>query len=77
MSESEAIRNYSFLVVFANDDRIDAGELAKLEELALRDGVVDDEEKETLQAIFSRVTREEVEPEVWAEMESFRTRYGF
>jgi hypothetical protein len=71
-----AIMQYSFLRVFANDGTIDAAELAMLEKLALEDGTVDDEERVVLGRIFSRVSRDTVTAEVWEEICRFRERYS-
>jgi hypothetical protein len=71
-----AIMQYSFLRVFANDGTIDAAELAMLEKLALEDGNVDDEERAVLGRIFSRVNRDTVTAEVWEEICRFRERYS-
>ncbi len=67
---------YSFLHVFANDRTIDSGELAFMERLALSDGMVDDAEREVLHNIFSRVTKEQVEPAVWDEILRFKAQHG-
>jgi hypothetical protein len=74
-SESSAIMRYSFLVAFANDGTIDADELAFIERLALRDGVVDDEEREVLSEIFGRLTEDKVAPAVWKEIQEFKQKY--
>ena len=47
-SSWNAIMQYSFLHVFANDGLIDRDELQMLERLALQDGTVDDKEKDVL-----------------------------
>lgn len=66
---------YSFLVVFANDHTIDENEIAMLEKLALEDGVVDEDEKEVLRKIFSRVSKEQLADKVWHEIAQFRQEY--
>jgi len=77
MGEGRAreIMQYSFLRVFANDRTIDANELEFMKRLALRDGVLDDAEQQMLEVIFSRVTKETIAPDVWAEIEAFKLRY--
>jgi hypothetical protein len=75
-SQANAIIQYSFLRVFANDRTIDPGELAFLMRLALEDCTVDDQEKTILRNIFGRVSRETVAPEVWAGIERFRAKYA-
>ena len=73
---SSEITCYSFLVVFANDDLIDARELAFLEKLALEDGRVDDEERGALSRIFARAERAELDAAIRAEIEQFKKKYG-
>lgn len=71
-SNWNAIMQYSFIRVFANDGSIDAGELAMLERLATADGVVDDRERNVLSGIFSKIKRESVSTEVWESVEQFK-----
>lgn len=75
-SSWNAIMQYSFLRVFANDGTIDAAELSMLEKLALEDGVVDDRERAVLSRIFARVAEKDVTPEVWEEIGRFKERHG-
>ncbi len=75
-SEAKAIMGYTFLKVFADNDIIDADELAFIERLALRDGIVDDEEKKVLHEIFSRVGPDIEPPSVWEEICRFKKQYG-
>jgi hypothetical protein len=74
-SSANAIMQYSFLSVFANDRTIDARELAMLEKLALEDGTVDDQERAVLSRIFARVTAESVAGDVWDEICRFKAKY--
>jgi tellurite resistance protein len=74
-SSWNAIMQYSFLRVFANDGTIDAAELAMLEKLALQDGRVDEQEKAVLSRVFSRVNAQTVSPEVWDEISRFKARH--
>ena len=67
---------YSLLQVFANDGTIDAQELVMLEKLALRDGVVDEAERDVPSRIFSRVRQAAVSPDVWDEIVRFKAAYG-
>jgi hypothetical protein len=71
-----AIMQYSFLRVFANDGTIDEAELAMLEKLALEDGQVDDDERAVLGRIFARVNRDTVTPDVWDEVCRFKERHS-
>ncbi len=74
-SSWKAITQYSFLVVFANDETIDARELGMLMRLALKDREVDEHEREVLSSIFARVTREKVAVDVWEEIGKFKSKY--
>jgi hypothetical protein len=76
MSSSNAIMQYSFLRVFANDNTIDDGELGMLMRLALRDDIVDEHERKVLSSVFGRVSRETVTPEVWESICSFKAENG-
>jgi len=75
-SNAEAMRRYAFLVMFANDDTIDASELAFLEHLALSDREVDDAEREVLRNIFARVDSRELTDQVREEIARFRAKYS-
>jgi hypothetical protein len=74
-SSWNAIMQYSFLHVFANDRTIDSEELAMLEKLALSDAKVDDEERAVLSRIFARVNEDAVTPDVWNEVCRFKAQY--
>ena len=70
-----AIMQYSFLRIFANDGTIDAGELEMLQKLALEDGTVDDKERDVLSHIFARVSSDTVSADVWQEICRFKERH--
>jgi len=74
-SSWNAMMQYSFLRVFANNGTIDADELAMLERLAMRDGVMDERERSVLASILARVTSETVTTEVWESIEQFKVRH--
>jgi hypothetical protein len=74
-SSWNAIMQYSFLHVFANDGLIDRDELQMIERLALQDGAVDSQERDVLARVFARVNPATVEPEVWAEIERFKAQF--
>jgi tellurite resistance protein len=74
-SNWNAIMQYSFLHVFANDGLIDHDELQMIERLALQDGTVDARERDVLTNVFARVNRENVEPAVWEEIQRFKTQF--
>lgn len=75
-SSWNAIMQYSFLSVFANDGTIDAAEIGMLQKLALQDGKVDDNERGVLSRIFARVTPDSVPPGVWDEICRFKSTHG-
>ena len=75
-SSWNAIMQYSFLRVFANDGTIDADEFAMLQKLALTDGEVDDRERKVLAGIFSRLNADTVEPGIWSDICRFKERYS-
>jgi hypothetical protein len=74
-SKARELAGYSFLVVFANDRTIDENELHFMEKLALEDGQVDEEEKQVLRSIFSRVSEEDLTAKVLQEITEFREKY--
>ncbi len=74
-SKARELAGYSFLVVFANDDTIDEGELHFIEKLALEDGIVDEQEKAVLKNIFARVNEEHLANRVKEEIRDFREKY--
>lgn len=74
-SSWNAIMQYSFLRVFANNGTIDSDELVMLERLAMEDGAVDDRERTVLSNIFSRVSVESVSAEVWEGIAQFKLRH--
>ncbi len=62
--------------VFGNDGTIDQGELSELLRIALIDGEIDEDEKDTLANIFNKVSEWEVDPEVWSKIGEARKKYG-
>lgn len=62
--------------VFTDDGRMDLGELERLLELALRDRVVDEDEKRVLANIFTRAEKDGVEAEVAARIAEVRRRHA-
>ena len=74
-SSWNAIMQYSFLHVFANDGLIDRDELQMLERLALQDGAVDEKERDVLARVFARVNAQTVDPAVWDEIQRFKAQY--
>lgn len=70
-----AIMQYSFLRVFADDGTISADELAMFERLALQDGEVDEKERAVLSRIFGRVNEQAVSAEVWEGITRFKAQH--
>lgn len=67
---------YASLAVFADDGRLDIGELNFLLGMALRDGKISDAEKEVLRGIFNRILEEDVSAEVWTRIQAVRKQHG-
>ena len=76
-SRAREIMNYSFLVAFADDGTIDEGELAFIKRLALKDGVLDEHEKEVLGRIFGKLNDDALSSTVRNEIANFREEYDF
>lgn len=66
MKENRDYLEMSFQSIncFADDGKLDAGELMKIFEIAKRDGVVDDNERRVLRNIITRITPEELTSEM-------------
>jgi hypothetical protein len=62
--------------VFSDDGRLDLDELEKLLALALRDEVVDEDEKRVLGNILARAERDGVAVEVKARIDEVRAKYA-
>ncbi len=67
---------YASLAVFADDGRLDMGELNFLLGLALRDGSISDSEQAVLRGVFNRVLEEEVSGEVWKRLQAVRRQHA-
>ena len=74
-SSWNAIMQYSFLRVFANDGLIDRDELQMLERLALEDGQVDERERDVLARVFARIDPQTVDPSVLEEINRFKAQF--
>tara|TARA_Y100000588_G_scaffold210270_1_gene224239 strand:+ start:72922 stop:73161 length:240 start_codon:yes stop_codon:yes gene_type:complete len=61
---------------FTDDGTLNQEEVRRLLSLALRDGVVDNEEKRVLNNIFNKVTQSEVSADTWAIMQEARVKHG-
>jgi hypothetical protein len=62
---------------FANDGKLDVDELNEIVEIALKDGVVDANEKRVLASIISKLNAEELVGELADKVSQIRTEYGF
>ncbi len=60
MSNDYLELTYHSIQCFANDGKLLINELNDLLAIALRDGVVDDDEKRVLNSIFDKLTEEEL-----------------
>ena len=75
-SQARELMNYSFLVVFADNNAITAEELHMMERLALKDDQIDEEEKYVLRAVFERLDKNLVKKKVLKEIKQFRKKYA-
>lgn len=69
MSQTKECRDYLLMTYrsidcFANDGQLKPEELQSIVDIALRDGVVDDNEKRVLKSIVGKLTIEELSPEM-------------
>lgn len=73
--ESNALMIYS-LSAFANDGTLDIEELDFIKRLALRDGVIDADERVVLSNIFNRVPKPTTSPEVLTAIAEFKQHFA-
>ena len=66
---------YASFAVFAEDGKLDMGELNFLLGLALRDGKIDDSERAVLRGVFNRVLEHDVTAEVWKRIQVVRAQH--
>ena len=67
---------YASLVLWADDGTLDAQALYNLFNIALRDGVISDNEKDVLRGVFNRVHEEDVDAEVWNKIQGIRKQHA-
>jgi hypothetical protein len=67
---------YASLAVFADDGTLDMNELKSLLDIALRDGIISDKEKDILRNIFNRVMEPNVTAEAWDRIQLVRKQHG-
>jgi len=70
-----AMLQYGFLRIFANDGTLDLRELAMLERLAMADGHVDAHEREVLEKVFARAEEGGLADDVRDAITTLRARY--
>ena len=67
---------YSSIKVFGDDGTLDMEELNFLLGLALKDDNIDENEKEALKAIFSKITKNDVNKKVWERILAICDKYS-
>ncbi len=67
---------HASLVLWAEDGTLDAQELDTLLNIALRDGVISENEKDVLRGVFNRVHEEDVPADVWTKIQAIRKQHG-
>jgi len=75
-SAAHEILGYSFLRIMAKDGVLDHDELRMIQDLALRDGVVDSRERAVLSRIFDRIDPERLDVAVQESIQRFRERHA-
>jgi len=68
---------YKSIQCFSNDGKLLLPELDQLLAIALKDGVVDANEKRVLGGIFSRLTLSELTPAMQQRIAQIRSAHGF
>lgn len=66
---------YASFAIFADDGGVDMGELNFILGLALRDGAIDDTEREILAGVFDRITEPDVTADVWRRIKAVRRQH--
>ncbi len=61
---------------FADDGKLDVDELNKIVDIALRDGVVDEDEKRVLRNIIGRLNRDELQGELSDRVDQLRMEFS-
>ncbi|MCG8668719.1 MAG: hypothetical protein MI867_04845 [Pseudomonadales bacterium] len=75
-SRAKEIEQYSFLYALANDDVISESELSFMKKLALKDGVIDEEEKRVLCSLLDRVNEDHVDDQLKKSLHDFSKELG-
>jgi hypothetical protein len=77
MSENRDYLEMTFHSIncFADDGKLDVNELNQILAIALKDGVVDDNEKRVLSNIIGRLNEAELDSEMLSKVEEIKTEY--
>jgi len=75
MSNDYLELTFKSIQCFTNDGKLLVDELDDLLDIALRDGVVDNDEKRVLNNIFDRLTPEELTPKILSAIDDIKKRY--
>ncbi len=75
MSNDYLELTYQSIQCFANDGKLLVDELEELLTIALRDGVVDDDEKRVLTNIFSKLNAEELTNAMQDKISTIKKQY--
>jgi hypothetical protein len=67
---------YASFAIFADDGTLDLSELNFLLGLALKDGKVDEMEREILAGVLNRITEPQVSAAVWKRITAVRRKHG-
>ena len=67
--------SYMSIEVF-KDGKLDYHELDKLIEIALKDRVIDDNERRVLESIVAKLTKEELTPAVKTRLDQIKIKYN-
>ena len=60
---------------FSNDGKLDVNELDQIVEIALRDGVVDEDERKVLRDIIFNLTSNDLTSDMWTRVEQLVKHY--
>jgi len=75
MSNDYLELTFKSIQCFANDGKLLVDELDDLLDIALRDGVVDKDEKRVLNNIFDRLTSAELTPKMLSAIDDIKKKY--
>jgi len=66
---------YTYLHALSNDDTIDAGELEFMKKIALKDGVIDDDEARVIHELLDRIDLNQLSASVHGTIDQFCELY--